>query len=104
MAAFAPLIAAVVGAGTAVAGGVKAEQTRQEADNAAGRAADKQAQAEQVAKKKRVDEETTAVANAMREASKQSKKAGATGRAGTILTTPLGASAAAQPGKTLLGA
>lgn len=100
---YAAAIAAIIGAGTAVAGGVKQEQARQSADNAAGRQADKQAEAEKVAKAKLADEEAKTAANAMRDAAKQSRKAGATGRAGTILTSPLGAPSGTVPGKTLLG-
>lgn len=107
MGAAVPIIAAisgVLGAGASVAGAVQTEKARQAADNEAGRQAAKRSDAEKAAAAKLADEEATATANAQREAQaarvRGSRK---TGRAGTILTGPLGASGGQTQAKTLLG-
>jgi len=104
MAAAIPIFASLIGAGAAVAGGVQQEKARQAADNEAGRQAARRAAAEKQAAAKLQDEETTVAANAQREAqATRVRGARKTGRSGTILTSPLGASTGTTPGKTLLG-
>lgn len=101
---FAPLIAAgVTGAGV-VAGGVQAEKQRQAADNQAGRNADKNQQAEDELKRKKMQDQADAAALATRAAARSARlQASPNTRSGTILTTPLGIPGGPQPSRTILG-
>lgn len=96
--------ASALGAGVGVAGAVKQEQSRQAADNQAGRDAAKRADMERAAKDKIAADEALAQSTTARDEAKRRLVGGAKGRAGTLLTGPLGVVAppSAAP-KTLLG-